>query len=125
MLVYLDDGINQAKEVIWLSIDPGLFLLVGSIAQFLARLEVRDVLASQRNGFTRLRVAAGAFAALADPEGPETAKLHLFVSAKSRDDAFQDNLNDLVRLFPRDISGIGNRCSDPLARQATADVRSE
>ena len=84
-------------------------LLQQFFPEMLTGFEVWNFLRWHVDLFARLRVPPGAFAALTNPKGPEATKLDFLVAAKGRDDALENYLNHLVRLFPRDIGRVGHR----------------
>jgi len=83
-------------------------LLEQFFSEVFPRLEVWDLLGRHMDLLTRLGVAAGSFAALADTKRPEPAKFHFLIATKGRDDALQNNLHNLVRLFPRDVGSVSH-----------------
>src|SRR6202453_5344093 len=76
---------------------------VDVILQFLARLEIGDLLGRDFHFRAGLRVAAGASTALAGAKAAEAADLDLVVGLQRLDDTFENRFNHGFRLFTRQL----------------------
>src|SRR5688572_14040597 len=73
--------------------------LVDQFLQFLAGLEVRDLLRRHFQLLPGLRIAAGAGLAAAQAEAAEAAELDLLSGAEGVDDGVEDDVDDRLGLL--------------------------
>src|SRR5688500_5489748 len=77
--------------------------LVDQVLQFLAGLEVRDLLRRDADLVAGLGVAALARLATAKPEAAEAAELDLLAAVQRIDDALEDRIDDDLGVLLREV----------------------